>query len=127
MIRRPPKYTRTDTLFPYTTLFRSNEQKHFNHITVLLACGINAQWRNAYAFLENADGIAGFTAWHPAAYVRMVGNRHGKRYGLVIHEHRHRNGAIVQVSNANNVWVVGEEGIPEPQRLRWEALQNLRN
>src|SRR3546814_17898520 len=23
MIRRPPKYTRTDTLFPYTTLFRS--------------------------------------------------------------------------------------------------------
>src|SRR3546814_8147203 len=24
MIRRPPKSTRTDTLFPYTTLFRSN-------------------------------------------------------------------------------------------------------
>src|SRR3546814_3655305 len=23
MIRRPPRYTRTDTLFPYTTLFRS--------------------------------------------------------------------------------------------------------
>src|SRR3546814_6690492 len=26
MIRRPPRYTRTDTLFPYTTLFRSSEQ-----------------------------------------------------------------------------------------------------
>src|SRR3546814_5316456 len=25
MIRRPPKSTRTDTLFPYTTLFRSEE------------------------------------------------------------------------------------------------------
>src|SRR3546814_8734069 len=25
MIRRPPRSTRTDTLFPYTTLFRSNE------------------------------------------------------------------------------------------------------
>src|SRR3546814_13389808 len=24
MIRRPPRATRTDTLFPYTTLFRSN-------------------------------------------------------------------------------------------------------
>src|SRR3546814_2664823 len=24
MIRRPPRSTRTDTLFPYTTLFRSN-------------------------------------------------------------------------------------------------------
>src|SRR3546814_7828078 len=27
MIRRPPRSTRTDTLFPYTTLFRSNVAK----------------------------------------------------------------------------------------------------
>src|SRR3546814_13966457 len=27
MIRRPPRSTRTDTLFPYTTLFRSEEQR----------------------------------------------------------------------------------------------------
>src|SRR3546814_2749237 len=27
MIRRPPRSTRTDTLFPYTTLFRSGELK----------------------------------------------------------------------------------------------------
>src|SRR3546814_4172064 len=27
MIRRPPKSTRTDTLFPYTTLFRSDDEK----------------------------------------------------------------------------------------------------
>src|SRR3546814_13533117 len=27
MIRRPPRSTRTDTLFPYTTLFRSEETK----------------------------------------------------------------------------------------------------
>src|SRR3546814_8469575 len=26
MIRRPPRPTRTDTLFPYTTLFRSEQQ-----------------------------------------------------------------------------------------------------
>src|SRR3546814_7878863 len=26
MIRRPPRSTRTDTLFPYTTLFRSNHR-----------------------------------------------------------------------------------------------------
>src|SRR3546814_3051076 len=26
MIRRPPRSTRTDTLFPYTTLFRSKQQ-----------------------------------------------------------------------------------------------------
>src|SRR3546814_1129663 len=29
MIRRPPRYTRTDTLFPYTTLFRSRSTKSF--------------------------------------------------------------------------------------------------
>src|SRR3546814_10147931 len=28
MIRRPPRSTRTDTLFPYTTLFRSDEAAH---------------------------------------------------------------------------------------------------
>src|SRR3546814_4509656 len=29
MIRRPPRSTRTDTLFPYTTLFRSLPDKQF--------------------------------------------------------------------------------------------------
>src|SRR3546814_3167416 len=28
MIRRPPRSTRTDTLFPYTTLFRSRRKRH---------------------------------------------------------------------------------------------------
>src|SRR3546814_12085408 len=28
MIRRPPRSTRTDTLFPYTTLFRSIRSRH---------------------------------------------------------------------------------------------------
>src|SRR3546814_2747474 len=28
MIRRPPRSTRTDTLFPYTSLFRSNTVDH---------------------------------------------------------------------------------------------------
>src|SRR3546814_18576680 len=28
MIRRPPRSTRTDTLFPYTTLFRSQNLSH---------------------------------------------------------------------------------------------------
>src|SRR3546814_19590035 len=32
MIRRPPRSTRTDTLFPYTTLFRSPINFQFHHI-----------------------------------------------------------------------------------------------
>src|SRR3546814_7821413 len=31
MIRRPPRSTRTDTLFPYTTLFRSDDLGEFHH------------------------------------------------------------------------------------------------
>src|SRR3546814_16344175 len=30
MIRRPPRSTRTDTLFPYTTLFRSRKQYRYH-------------------------------------------------------------------------------------------------
>src|SRR3546814_5198573 len=52
MIRRPPRSTRTDTLFPYTTLFRSSQKEkhddhrqhgafdHRGHSTVILALGI---------------------------------------------------------------------------------------
>src|SRR3546814_3248531 len=32
MIRRPPRSTRTDTLFPYTTLFRSHLKKSARHL-----------------------------------------------------------------------------------------------
>src|SRR3546814_19885326 len=31
MIRRPPRSTRTDTLFPYTTLFRSVKRSRVGH------------------------------------------------------------------------------------------------
>src|SRR3546814_1642761 len=31
MIRRPPRSTRTDTLFPYTTLFRSEHEQRCEH------------------------------------------------------------------------------------------------
>src|SRR3546814_1312069 len=35
MIRRPPRSTRTDTLFPYTTLFRSAQQVGIGQIAVV--------------------------------------------------------------------------------------------
>src|SRR3546814_15898883 len=36
MIRRPPRSTRTDTLFPYTTLFRSSAERSAAGCTVRL-------------------------------------------------------------------------------------------
>src|SRR3546814_8315787 len=37
MIRRPPRSTRTDTLFPYTTLFRSLEELARTPVAVVCA------------------------------------------------------------------------------------------
>src|SRR3546814_1061946 len=50
MIRRPPRSTRTDTLFPYTTLFRSPG-------------GRPAPVRRRFRW-QNCDGQR--PAWHPA-------------------------------------------------------------
>src|SRR3546814_5418903 len=40
MIRRPPRSTRTDTLFPYTTLFRSASDRMPSDIHISRAIGI---------------------------------------------------------------------------------------
>src|SRR3546814_13413880 len=48
MIRRPPRSTRTDTLFPYTTLVRSHEGR----------CGYSDAVR------ISSDGLLG-VGWHP--------------------------------------------------------------
>src|SRR3546814_6593781 len=49
MIRRPPRSTRTDTLFPYTTLFRSLER---------VDIGPGAQVPRAQLFEHGADDLA---------------------------------------------------------------------
>src|SRR3546814_5426939 len=46
MIRRPPRSTRTDTLFPYTTLFRS------------MMCEVPSNALMAEEFLEIFDGFS---------------------------------------------------------------------
>src|SRR3546814_13510921 len=48
MIRRPPRSTRTDTLFPYTTLFRS--------LGVLLAYGIVSPLASRLEQIVEEDG-----------------------------------------------------------------------
>src|SRR3546814_8565054 len=41
MIRRPPRSTRTDTLFPYTTLFRSRNVQNLLHHVDLAADAVD--------------------------------------------------------------------------------------
>src|SRR3546814_10503359 len=67
MIRRPPRSTRTDTLFPYTTLFRSARQVGLRRGAVgLLDEALEAEAAGA--------AVNGFAALHVAvAGFRPVG------------------------------------------------------
>src|SRR3546814_4990569 len=69
MIRRPPRSTRTDTLFPYTTLFRSTKS---NKVLAFEAKdGLQGNEFNRYHFLKSPDGriffggTRGWTVFHP--------------------------------------------------------------
>src|SRR3546814_21077357 len=68
MIRRPPRSTRTDTLFPYTTLFRSADQ----------AKATEAQIRNLYG-LADAYQISGPAALIAEARVKAESDAIKKR------------------------------------------------
>src|SRR3546814_5652725 len=46
MLRRPPRSTRTDTLFPYTTLFRS----------LILAAGLSRRFGGGHKLLAELEG-----------------------------------------------------------------------
>src|SRR3546814_3657887 len=62
MIRRPPRSTRTDTLFPYTTLFRSLSQSTFStHLAVLVKAGlVLAEKRRRHQIQRaNIDALTG--------------------------------------------------------------------
>src|SRR3546814_2793073 len=51
MIRRPPRSTRTDTLFPYTTLFRSFDEHGWPGWSLVGEDGSTAAW----AIVQHAD------------------------------------------------------------------------
>src|SRR3546814_16060333 len=73
MIRRPPRSTRTDTLFPYTTLFRSRERgkrRFLYGISFGFRPGRAGEWvceavhaQSLDGELSPADDGGGCTAW----------------------------------------------------------------
>src|SRR3546814_17368178 len=71
MIRRPPRSTRTDTLFPYTTLFRSESWSLFND------CHSRSELVTAATALIPADHGSDGGFWEKAArtlFVEMCDN-----------------------------------------------------
>src|SRR3546814_2454245 len=73
MIRRPPRSTRTDTLFPYTTLFRSRRARadalHFLSEDLGL---FGREAGAAIGFGPVGDGIALFHAALEPQFLRLV-------------------------------------------------------
>src|SRR3546814_11128858 len=68
MIRRPPRSTRTDTLFPYTTLFRSQQGDEARVVTNRVPTGVawqqgrrvrHAAVRGSEDAIEERDGEIG--------------------------------------------------------------------
>src|SRR3546814_7333171 len=58
MIRRPPRSTRTDTLFPYTTLFRSSHQGQFGQkIAEGRAGGVSGKSRLAFPEFHKVEEV----------------------------------------------------------------------
>src|SRR3546814_5922477 len=66
MIRRPPRSTRTDTLFPYTTLFRSRDRvAHFDIILIgEIELGLGARHQPEQAVLPSFDRTRHMPACH---------------------------------------------------------------
>src|SRR3546814_1748029 len=58
MLRRPPRSTRTDTLFPYTTLFRSAKEEHYYDLPDELVGKI---WNGQYRGQRQVWVLARFT------------------------------------------------------------------
>src|SRR3546814_4475146 len=58
MIRRPPRSTRTDTLFPYTTLFRSTDRQAVGRAEDPGVARQGADQPAGGAAARRADGIA---------------------------------------------------------------------
>src|SRR3546814_1148172 len=58
MIRRPPRSTRTDTLFPYTTLFRSAEVRDWQELWAVLDARLGRPVLQ-HLFVQPEDGFIG--------------------------------------------------------------------
>src|SRR3546814_19513714 len=96
MIRRPPRSTRTDTLFPYTTLFRS----------VVSSIG-TAEWRYADAATQirastSTSGSVG-SSWQwrmPANDGRRRSGAEGDGAGCAVNHLRALGGSTTVASSA---------------------------
>src|SRR3546814_10327035 len=79
MIRRPPRSTRTDTLFPYTTLFRSIPQLTYRSSNYVDSANTELFKQEGHVLLDLRAGYKSDMGWTLALWAR---NLTDERYTL---------------------------------------------
>src|SRR3546814_12107944 len=110
MIRRPPRSTRTDTLFPYTTLFRS--------VRAVLAVETRAHRERAIRVMEQTRiGAAAVDDGGPVEVVGFVDQAGAIRVGECRFDGRHARGGRMGI----------DIGRSEERRLGKECVSTCRS
>src|SRR3546814_6257135 len=109
MIRRPPRSTRTDTLFPYTTLFRCRPACAAGHALLRVLAGVGAC----------ADGHWGGDLGGTLRHLRV-------EIVVCLHMH-HDNAAIViaRFANIDHLATSGPKGRSEEHTSELQSLMRI--
>src|SRR3546814_1811299 len=99
MIRRPPRATRTDTLFPYTTLFRSARDL-LDPLARSQADRLAAAQCAADGRLRDAREISDVETRRPAGRLAAHGILPGRRSGARSEEHTSELQSLMRISYA---------------------------
>src|SRR3546814_17742101 len=116
MIRRPPRSSRTDTLFPYTTLFRSDNDVDSCGLTIE---GISHEFYKAFA--NRSIHVDAQCLKHPTLYFQgeSGGSRDVRRIGIW--------GLIMHHACLAQVMTLAKEDRSEERRVGKECVSTWRS
>src|SRR3546814_9350846 len=96
MIRRPPRSTRTDTLFPYTTLFRSP----------------------VAGFAEQPHQLAKHVLHRPLALGRQLEAEHPLILQMAVPDREAARGQLLDIAKPGRLWHIGgNAGVGDGRQL----------
>src|SRR3546814_9978141 len=107
MLRRPPRSTRTDTLFPYTTLFRSLQWNEYPETRLVMQVGAR---RILPSPADAAPDAAGDRPPQPKSGEARNEHEDAHPADDLAADAGHHQAAVKDVEDANRAFVAGEIG-----------------
>src|SRR3546814_10178169 len=125
MIRRPPRSTRTDTLFPYTTLFRSRRRPgqfraHLRQRVLADAAVPLPVLAGELALLEGMNGVEGFRAKQAVGFARRPAR---KRLRQRSEEHTSELQSLMRISYA--VFCLKKKNDTKRMKHKYNTTQHI--